>query len=131
MKLHINTVEAILTAVRNLGGNQNNQRLKEFISRLPLTIYTKKDGTPVLVETERLLEELRKIGQEPLVGALYFHESVVSQVLKLEELYSGYSNESKLKTIFSDMDFTPYDRKYSEDTVLVLTSDYQRALEGR
>lgn len=131
MKFHINTVEAILASVRNLGGNKSNQKLEEFLKQLPLTIYTKKDGMPVLVETERLLTEYRKTGQEPLLAAVYFHESVVKQILKLEELYSGYANEEKLKQIFINLDLTPYNRQYSDDTVLVLTSEYQRALEGR
>ena len=38
---------------------------------------------------------------------------------------------SKLRMFLSELDLTPYDRKYSEDTVLVLTSDYQGALEGK
>lgn len=131
MKLHINTVETMLASVRNLGGNKNNERLKNFLDTLPLTIYTKKDGTPILVETERLVEDLRKVGKEVQVMALYFHDSVVQKILKLEELYSGYANESKLRMFLTELDLTPYDRKYSEDTVLVLTSDYQGALEGK
>jgi hypothetical protein len=131
MKLHINTVETLLNIIKNLGGNQNNVKLYERLSNFALSVYIKKDGTPILVETERLVQEFRNIGQmEPVVSYMFMHESAINQIIKFEELYGGYANETKMNNLLTNLDFTPYDRKYSNDTVLVLTEHYISAIEG-
>jgi hypothetical protein len=132
MKFHANTVETLLSIIRNLGGNQNNTKLRERLANFALSVYIKKDGTPILVETERLIQEFRNIGQmEPVVSYMFMHDSAVEQILRFEELYSGYANEKKMSDLLSNLDFTPYDRKYSNDTVLVLTEHYINAIEGK
>jgi len=132
MKFHVNTVETLLSIIKNLGGNQNNLKLHERLSNFALSVYIKKDGTPILVETERLVQEFRNIGQmEPIVSFMFMHESAINQIIKFEELYGGYANEAKLNNLLTNLDFTPYEQKYSNGTVLVLTEHYIDAIEGK
>ena len=67
---------------------------------------------------------------EPVVSYMFMHESAINQIIKFEELYGGYANETKMNNLLTNLDFTPYDRKYSNDTVLVLTEHYISAIEG-
>ncbi len=138
MKLHANVVELFLNAVKNLSGHADSSKLRNRIAKCQLSIYTRQDGTPILVETERLITELRKElmaqgtpNAMPDVGSFYLHSSVVNYILKLEQLYGGYANEAKLKKMFTELDLTPYQQKTTENVILIRTDDYMAAIQGK
>ena len=132
MKLHQNVVETFINFVRNFSGHTDPSKLRNKFEACSLTIYKKQDGSLVLVDTESLVSEIRKQnGPVPELATLYFHKSAVDHIMKLESMYGGYANESKLKNHFLELDFTPYQRALSNETILVLTKDYMDALQGK
>jgi hypothetical protein len=132
MKLHQNVVETFVNFVRNFSGHTDASKLRNKFEACQLTIYKKQDGSLVLVETEKLVSEIRKQnGTVPDLASMYLHPSAVEHIMKLENMYGGYANESKLKNHFLELDFTPYQRALTNDTILVLTKDYMDALQGK
>jgi hypothetical protein len=138
MKLHPNVVELFLNAVKNLSGHADSSKLRNRIAGCQLSIYTRKDGTPILVETERLISELRNEmatqgtpNAIPDVSSFYLHTTVVNYILKLEQIYGGYANEAKLKKLFTDLDLTPYHQKTTDNVILIRTEDYMAAIQGK
>jgi hypothetical protein len=60
------------------------------------------------------------------------HQSAVDKILYLVANYSGHKDEQKLRKYIEEMDFTPYERKTSnQDVILVLTEEYIKALRGQ
>lgn len=58
------------------------------------------------------------------------HPSVVEKILYLNQTLSGYEHETKLRKAIAGLDLTPYDRKASGETILVLTEDFIKELSG-
>lgn len=59
------------------------------------------------------------------------HASVIEKILLLVQNHGGTSpDDVKLKAMIAAMEFTPYERKTTQDqeVVLVLTEDYVKAL---
>jgi hypothetical protein len=56
------------------------------------------------------------------------HPQLVEKMLNYVDNLGGHKDNTKLRTLFNAMDFTPYTRE-SGETILVETSDYLKALE--
>lgn len=61
------------------------------------------------------------------------HRSVVDKVIYLCQTYGGYEHEHKLRAKIQELDLTPYERKEqgNGETILVLTEDFLRELQGK
>lgn len=60
------------------------------------------------------------------------HASAIEKLISLFNTYGGSPDEVKLKRFIQELDFTPYEQKTTADQqmILVLTSDYIKALNG-
>jgi len=59
------------------------------------------------------------------------HPSVVEKIVNLAINYAGHSTNAKLIEEITKLDFTVYQKKTSDQqSVLVLTEDYIKALQG-
>jgi hypothetical protein len=59
------------------------------------------------------------------------HASVVEKIMYMVKTYSGYQDESKLRKMIENIDVTPYDRKSTGETILVLTEEFINKLNNR
>lgn len=61
------------------------------------------------------------------------HRSVVDKLIYYCQTYGGYEHETKLRAKIQEIDLTPYERKENGngDTILVLTEDFVRELQGK
>ena len=61
------------------------------------------------------------------------HGSAIEKIVQICTTYAGSPNESKIKKMLSEIDFTPYERKLNEnqDIVLVLTEDFVNELKNK
>lgn len=61
------------------------------------------------------------------------HPSAIEKLLHMVQAYGGSPDEVKLKKIIAAMDFTPYERKTTneQEVILVLTEDYVKALNTK
>lgn len=61
------------------------------------------------------------------------HKSVIDKMIYYCQTYGGYEHEHKLRAKLNELDMTPYERKENNtgETILVLTEDYIRELEGK
>lgn len=59
------------------------------------------------------------------------HPSVVEKLVALAANFAGHSTNAKLIEEISKLDFTVYQKKTSDQqSILVLTEDYIKALQG-
>lgn len=61
------------------------------------------------------------------------HRSVVDKIIYYCQTYGGYEHEHKLRAKIKELDLTPYERKEqgNGETILVLTEDFIRELQGK
>ena len=61
------------------------------------------------------------------------HPTAVKKLIDLFHVYGGSTDETKLKRLIHELDFTPYEQKTTRDqaVVLVLTSDYMKELTNK
>jgi hypothetical protein len=59
------------------------------------------------------------------------HVTVIKKLLNIYANYGGFQNETKLRQQLENIDLTPYERKESEETILVTTEDYINATQGK
>lgn len=61
------------------------------------------------------------------------HKSVVDKLIYLCQTFGGYEHEHKLRAKINELDMTPYEKKEvnAGETILVLTEDYIREIEGK
>jgi hypothetical protein len=87
----------------------------------------------VLVDAERYMREAfqRGIPTNQIVP-MTLHPKAFEKIMYFFDLYSGYDTEQKFRHSISNIDFTPYERKFGGggETILVLTEDYTKALQG-
>lgn len=59
------------------------------------------------------------------------HHTAIDKIINICITYAGSPNESKIRNMLSEIDFTPYERKTSDkqDIILVTTEEYVRALK--
>jgi hypothetical protein len=87
------------------------------------------------VDAEQHMKTLIQQGRSTNgVVPMALHPVAFEKLMYLYDLYSGYDNEEKLRNAISSLDFTAYERKLgasSGETVLVLTQEYAKVLQGR
>ena len=61
------------------------------------------------------------------------HASAIEKLISLFHVHGGTPDEVRLKRMIQELDFTPYERKTTEDQeiILVLTEEYVKALNVR
>lgn len=61
------------------------------------------------------------------------HASVIEKLLQIYANFGGFQDERKLKDQLLRLDFTPYERKSTDDqeVILVLTEDYMNKLNTK
>ena len=87
----------------------------------------------ILVDSERYMKEAFQRGLPTNhIVPMSLHPKAFEKIMYFFDLYSGYDTEQKLRNCLSTMDFTPYERKWNGngETILVLTEDYTKALQG-
>lgn len=131
MKLHAHLVEKILYLCTNYGGHKDEKRLITHLEQLRISPYVSEKGV-VLVDTQTYINERNSRGMTTQdILPMKLHGTILQKLLYLYEMYSGHSNESKLRKAIFELDFTPYERKEGgQDIVLVLTSDYMKTIQG-
>ena len=133
MKFHASVVEDIILNCRNFGGHASERKLREMLGVKRYAIYVGDRRDMVLVDAERYLKEAIQL-RVPTnnIVPMTLHPKAFEKIMYFFDLYSGYDTEQKLRSCLSAMDFTPYERKLggTRDTILVLTEDYTKALQG-
>ena len=132
MKLHKSVVDKMIYLCANYGGHQNEAKLRAQISNLKLSTHILPDGTMSLVETQILINErnARRMDLSDVIP-MGFHPGVIQKLMYTYDMYSGHSNEAKLRYAFTALDLTPYERTVNgNDVVLVLSSDYISVLQS-
>ena len=123
-------VDKILYLCTNYGGHQNEKRLLAHLENIRMSTYVREVGI-VLVDTSAYILERRARNQpENDIVPMKLHSTALQKILYLYNMYSGHSNESKMKGSISALDFVPYQRNNTGETVLITNEDYMRVLQG-
>ncbi|NBP04440.1 MAG: hypothetical protein EBU90_31020 [Proteobacteria bacterium] len=133
MKFHASVIEDIILNCRNFGGHASERKLREVLGAKRYAIYVGDRRDMVLVDAERYMKEAFQRGQSTnQIVPMTLHPKAFEKIMYFFDLYSGYDTEAKLRHSLTSMDFTPYERKLggNRDTILVLTEDYAKALQG-
>lgn len=132
MRMHKSVVDKMVYLCGNYGGHQNESKLIGHINSMRLSAHIMPDGTMTLVDTQTLINErnTRRLDIGDIIPMM-FHPTVLKKLMYTYEMYSGHSNELKLRQSFSTLDLTPYERSINgSDVVLVLSSDYIKVLQS-
>lgn len=133
MRFHASVVEDIILNCRNFGGHASERKLRDVLSQKRYAIYAGDRRDMVLVDAERYMKEAfqRGISTNQIVP-MTLHPKAFEKIMYFFDLYSGYDTEQKLRHAITNIDFTPYERKSGGggETILVLTEDYAKALQG-
>lgn len=132
MKFHASVVEDIIHNCRNFGGHESERKLRDVLSQKRYAIYSGDRRDMVLVDAERYIKEAFQNRQPTnTIVPMSLHTGAFEKVMYFFDLYSGYDSEQKLRNILSNLEFTPYERKTgAHDTILVLTEEYAKTLQG-
>lgn len=133
MKFHASVVEDIILNCRNFGGHASERKLREVLGVKRYAIYSGDRRDMVLVDADRYLKEAYQRGAPTSqIVPMPLHPKAFEKVMYYFDLYSGYDTEQKLRTALYSIDFTPYQRKLNGggETILVLTEDYTRVIQG-
>jgi hypothetical protein len=134
MKFHASVIEDIILNCRNFGGHASERKLREVLGAKRYSIYVGDRKDMVLVDAERYMKEAFQRGQQTnQIVPMTLHPKAFEKIMYFFDLYSGYDTEAKLRSSLVNMDFTPYERKTgygAGETILVLTEDYTKALQG-
>ena len=131
MLMHKSVVDKLIYICRNYGGHSFENKLKEQIEAMTLSIHLDQNTNMSLVETAILIRErqARRIDISDVIP-MKFHPTLTRELLRLYEMFSGHSNERKLAQAFASLDLTAYERIVNgNDVVLVPTKEYIRLLE--
>ena len=134
MKFHASVIEDIILSCRNFGGHASERKLREVLGAKRYAIYAGDRRDMVLVDADRYLKEAFQRGLPTnQIVPMALHTKAFEKIMYYFDLYSGYDTEQKFRSCISELDFTPYERKLSAnngETILVLTEDYTKALQG-
>ena len=131
MRFHASVVEDIILNCRNFGGHASERKLRDVLGSKRYAIYS--GDRRVLVDAERYMREAFQRGmQTNQIVPMSLHPKAFEKIMYFFDLYSGYDTEQKLRNAIVNLDFTPYERKFGKtgETILVLTEDYAKALQG-
>ena len=133
MRFHPSVVENIIQNCRNFGGHASERKLRDILGSKRYAIYVGERRDMVLVDAERYIQESleRRLPTDHIVP-MTLHPNAFEKVLYYFDLFSGYETEQKLRHALTNLDFTPYERKFGGggETILVLTEDYAKALSN-
>lgn len=131
MKLHPIVINKILYLCTNYGGHKDERKLLAELNQLRLSPYMGDKVNLCLVDTPMFVQE-RISRNQPThdIVPMRLHSSAIQKIMYAYDMYSGHVQETKLRKAIQDLDFTPYERKEARETVLVLTSDYVKTLQG-
>ncbi len=60
------------------------------------------------------------------------HDSAIERLIKMFTTYGGYREESRLRNILKETDFSEYQRQTGgQETILVLTEDLVRSVSEK
>ena len=133
MRFHPSVVEDIILNCRNFGGHASERKLRELLAAKRYSIYMGERKDMILVDSERYMKEAFQRGLPTNhIVPMSLHPKAFEKIMYFFDLFSGYETEAKLRHSLSNLDFTPYERKLggSGETILVLTEDYAKALQG-
>lgn len=130
MKLHPHVINKILYLCTNYGGHKDERKLVAELNNLRLSPYMGDRVNLSLVDTHAFVQErlTRNMPTNDIVP-MRLHSSAIQKIMYAYDMYSGHVNETKLRASIIDLDFTPYERKEQQETILVLTSDYMQTLQ--
>ena len=131
MKLHPLVVSKILYLCTNYGGHKDERKLVAELNQMRLAPYMGDKVNLCLVDAPAFIQERisRNLSTHDIVP-MRFHSSAIQKIMYAYDMYSGHVQETKLRMSIVDLDFTPYERKEIQETVLVLTADYVKTLQG-
>ena len=132
MKMHPQVIGKILYLCTNYGGHTSEKKLVAELNQLRLSPYQVEQLGLVLVDSRTFISE-RQARNLPIndIVPMKFHGTVIQKVMYAYNMYSGHTNESKLRNALIELDLTPYERKeVGSEIVLVPTSDYMKTLQG-
>lgn len=134
MKFHPSVVEGIILACRNFGGHASEKKLRDVLSSKRYAAYSGERSDVVLVDageyTKAVIQQGRAVNG---IVPMSLHTNAFEKIMYLFDLYSGYDNEQKLRSALTVLDLIPYEKKTgidSGETILVLTEEYNRVLQG-
>ena len=134
MRFHASVIEDIILNCRNFGGHASERKLRDVLSQKRYAIYAGDRRHMVLVDAERYMKEAYQRGMPTnQIVPMALHPKAFEKIMYFFDLYSGYDTEQKFRASISNLDFTPYERKLNVnqgETILVLTEDYAKALQG-
>jgi hypothetical protein len=134
MRFHASVIEDIILNCRNFGGHASERKLRDVLTQKRYAIYTGDRRDMVLVDAERYMKEAYQRGLSTnQIVPMALHPKAFEKIMYFFDLYSGYDTEQKFRASISNLDFTPYERKLNVnqgETILVLTEDYAKALQG-
>ena len=133
MRFHASVIEDIILNCRNFGGHASERKLREVLGAKRYAIYVGDRRDMVLVDAERYMKEAFQRGMSTnQIVPMTLHPKAFEKIMYYFDLYSGYDTEQKLRSSISSLEFTPYERKLggTGETILVLTEDYAKALQG-
>lgn len=134
MKFHASVVESIIQNCRNFGGHASERKLRMALGEKRYAIYSGERKDMVLVDSDQFMKESFQRGLPTNhIVPMALHAQAFEKVMYIYDLYSGYETEQKLRSGLAALDFTPYEIKLGEgkgQTILVLTEDYAKALQG-
>lgn len=133
MKFHASVIEDIILNCRNFGGHASERKLRDVLATKRYAIYSGDRRDMVLVDAERFMKESFQRGMPTnQIVPMSLHPKAFEKIMYYFDLFSGYDTEQKLRKSISALEFTPYERKFggSGETILVLTEDYAKALQG-
>ncbi len=134
MLMHQSVIDKVLYLCTNYGGHANERKLVTELNNLVLSPYQSEKAGLCLVDARTFLSE-RQARNLPThdIAPMKLHGSVIQKIMYVYGMYSGHSNEVKFRQALVGIDMTPYERKdpaSHNETVLVLTSEYMKTLQG-
>lgn len=132
MKLHDSVTQQLIHINTNFGGHATERKLRDMVEKFHLApLYDEGTQIMTFVSAEKLLQfkaQRRQATND--VTPMRLHISVVDKIMKTFDLYSGHSNEIKLREALKKIDLTPYERKTTGEVLVVLTEDFMRIMQN-
>ena len=130
MRMHPSAVQNILSICTNYGGHKDEKKLISFLQQIRLSpVFSPQVN--FLVDTGAYIARRRAAKQpENDIIPMMFQSSTLEHILKLYTMYSGHSNEAKLRNALMSLDLIPYERKGTGEHVLLTAEEYNRTMNG-
>lgn len=132
MKLHDSVIQQLIHINTNFGGHATERRLREMVEKFHLApLYDETTQIMTFVSAEKLLQ-FKTQRRQPTndITPMRLHITVVDRVMKIFDLFSGHSNEVKLRSALQKIDLTPYERKTTGEVLVVLTEDFMKIMQN-